>query len=88
MSPIKKSDVKNHLHPPFFTKIHLCEPVSQPDATGYCEAEPDAIKANPSGFSEDFVREHSLSGLAAAPTDPVTGSIRRQAPSASKSVQP
>ena len=50
MSLIKKSDVKNHLSPHFRTKIHLCEPVSQPDATGYSVAEPDAINANPSQF--------------------------------------
>ena len=88
MSPIKRNDVENHLHPPFLTKIHLCEPVSQPDATGYSVAEPDTIKANPSGFAGDFVAEHSSSGLAFAPTDTDTGSIRPQAPAASKSVRP
>ena len=44
MSLIKKSDVKNHLSPRYRTKIHLCPPVSQPDATGYSVAEPDAIR--------------------------------------------
>jgi hypothetical protein len=88
MSPIKSNDVKNHMHPPFLTKIHLCEPVSQPDATGYSVVEPDTIKANPSGFAEDFFTEHSSSSLAVAPTDPVTGSIRPQARAACKSVRP
>jgi hypothetical protein len=88
MSPIKRNDVKDSLHPPFLTKIHLCEPVSQPDATGYSVAEPDTIKANPSGFAEDFVAAHSSSGLAVVPADPVTGSIYPQAPAASKSVRP
>ena len=87
MSLIKKSDVKNHLSPRFRTKIHLCQPESQPDATGFSVAEPDAIKADPSGFAEDFVAEHSSSGVALAPADPLTGSIRPQAPAVSKSVQ-
>ncbi|MGA2571049.1 MAG: hypothetical protein ABSF23_11070 [Terracidiphilus sp.] len=81
MSLIKKSDVKNHLSPRFRTKIHLC----QPDATGFSVAEPDAIKANPASFAGDFVAEHSSSGVAVAPTDPATGSIRPQTPTASKS---
>jgi hypothetical protein len=42
MSLIKKSDVKNHLSPQFRTKINPCEPVSQPDTTGYSVAETDA----------------------------------------------
>ena len=87
MSLIKKSDVKNHLSPRYRTKIHLCQPESQPDATGFSVAEPDAIKANPSSFAEDFVAEHSSSGAAVAPADPVPGSIRPQAPTASKSAQ-
>jgi len=87
MSQIRQSDVKNHLSPRFRTTIHLCEPVSQPDATGYSVPEPDAIKANPSTFAQDFVAEHSLSGAAAAPAGPVTGSIRLHVPTASKSAQ-
>ena len=87
MSLIKQSDVKNHLSPRYRTKIHLCQPVSQPDATGYSVAELGTIEANPLGFADDFIAEHSSSGLAFAPTDPVTGSIRPQAPAASKSVR-
>ena len=87
MSLIKKSDVKNQLSPEFRTKIHLCEPVSRPDATGDTVAEADAIPANPSQFSEDIVAGHSSSGLAIVPTDEVTGSIP-QAPATSESVQP
>jgi len=87
MSLIKGSDVKNHLSPRFRTKIHLCEPVSQPDATGYSVPEPDVIKATPSTFAQDFVAEHSLSGAAAAPADPVTGSIRFHVPTAPKSAR-
>ena len=67
MSLIKQSDVKNHLSPRYRTKIHLCQPVSQPDATGYSVGEPDIIKANPSNFAADFVAEHSSPGVAATP---------------------
>jgi hypothetical protein len=88
MSPIKRNDVENHLHPPFLTKIHLCEPVSQPDVTGYSVAEPDAIQANPLNFAEDFVAEHSSSSNVQVPDAPLTGSFGPQAPAASKSGQP
>ncbi len=88
MSLIKKSDVKNHLSPRFRTKIHLCPPVSQPDATGFSVAEPDAIKANPSIFAEDFVAEHSSPGTDLAQGNPLIGSLGPQAPAVSKSVQP
>ncbi|SPE17853.1 hypothetical protein SBA5_1100033 [Candidatus Sulfotelmatomonas gaucii] len=87
MSPIKRSDVKSHLHSPLVTKIHLVQPESQPDATGYSDGEPEAIKADPSGFAQDFVAEHSSSGVAVAPTDPTTGSIGQQAPAVSESAQ-
>ncbi len=87
MSLLKQTDVKNHLSPSFRTQIHLVPPVSQPDATGYSVAEPDTTKPNPLNLAEDFVAENSSSGLAVAPTDPVTGSIRPQAPAESKSVR-
>ena len=87
MSQIRQSDVKNHLSPRFHTKIHLCDPVSQPDATGYSAPEPDAIQADPSIFARDFIAEHSFSGAAAAPADAVAGSIRLHLPTASKSTQ-
>jgi hypothetical protein len=79
--------VKDQLSPRFHTKIHLCDPVSQPDASGYSAPEPDAINANPSTFVQDFVAEHSSSGAAVAPADPVIGSIRLLVPTASKSAQ-
>lgn len=92
MSNIRQSDVKNHLSLRFRTKIHLCEPVSQPDATGFSGADPDAIAANPSGFSEDFVREHSSSSAIIeqdnSQGNPSLGSIGSQAPATSKSVKP
>jgi hypothetical protein len=87
MSLIKQSDVKNHLSPQFRTKIHLCHPVSQPDATGYSVAETDAVQANASAFARDFVAEHSASGAAIAPPNPVAGSTSHKAPALSKSAQ-
>jgi hypothetical protein len=87
MSQIRQSDVKNHLSPRFHTKIHLCDPVSQPDATGYSVPELDAIRADLPTFAQDFVAEHSSSGAAVAPADPVTGSIRLHVATASKSAQ-
>jgi hypothetical protein len=85
--PHQKSDVKNHLSPRYRREIHLCQPASQPDATGFSVAEPGAIKSDPSDFAKDFLAEHSSSGTALAPTDHLTGSIRPQAPTVSKSAQ-
>ncbi|MGA3035142.1 MAG: hypothetical protein ABSD70_17785 [Terracidiphilus sp.] len=45
MSIIKESDVKNHLSPQFHTKIHLCQPETQPDATGFSSEEPATADA-------------------------------------------
>lgn len=88
MSLIKKSDVKNHLSSRYRTQIHLCQPESQPDATAFSVAEPDAIQANSLNFAADFVAEHSSSGTALAQGNPLIGAIGLQAPSTSKNVQP
>jgi hypothetical protein len=40
MSNIRQSDVKKHLSPRFNTKIHLCQPGTLPDATGFAGEEP------------------------------------------------
>ena len=85
MSLVKKSDVKNHLSPRFRTKIHLNLPESQPDATGFSGAEPNAVKANPSNFAEDFVAEHSSLAIPVAAADLLTGSTRPLVPFVSKS---
>jgi len=87
MSLVKQSDVKNHLSSRYRSKIHLCQPESQPDATGFSVAEPDASKANPSSFVKDFVAEHSSSGAGLAQSDPLIGSFGSQAPATSKSVR-
>lgn len=85
MSLHKQSDVKNHLSPRHRTKIHLCEPVS--GAVGLSGAEPDAIKAAPLGFAEDFLGEHSSSGAISAPAGLVTDSSSRQAAAVSKNAR-
>jgi len=84
MSQIRQSDVKNHLSPRFRTKIHLCDPVSPPDATGQSVPEPEAIQANSSNFALDFVAEHSSPGVTAPPGAHLPGSFRPEAPAKSK----
>ena len=39
MSLVKRADVKNHLSARHRTDIHLTQPASQPDATGFAEEE-------------------------------------------------
>jgi len=88
MSLVRQSDVKNHLSPRFRAKIHLCQPESQPDATGFSAAEPDAINATTSSFTEDFVAEHSAPGAAAAPDGHLPGSFHSESPKVAKSARP
>jgi hypothetical protein len=88
VSLIKKSDVKNHLSPRHRTEIHLCPPESQPDATGFSAAESGAEQPDASDSAKDPVAGHSSSGSAPAQGNPSIGSIGRQAPATSKSVQP
>ena len=85
MSLHKQSDVKNHLSPRYRAKVHLCEPVS--DATGFSGAEPDAIKAIPLGFAEDFLAEHTSPGQVPASAGPITGSLSTQAAAGSRNAQ-
>jgi hypothetical protein len=87
MSPIKLSDVKSHLRAPLLTNSHLDRPESQPDATGFSEADPDANKVGPSAFADDFAVEHSFSGTALAHSNPSIGPIGPQAPATFKSVK-
>ena len=89
MSLVRQSDVKNHLSPRFRAKIHLRQPESQPDATGFSAAEPDAIETIPSDFTADFVAEHSAPGAAAAPGGHLPGSFRpeTETPKVSKSAR-
>jgi hypothetical protein len=87
MSFVERSDAEKPLSLEFRTKIHLCTPESQPDATGFSEAESDTDKANLSSFTVDFVAEHSSPRVAAAPTDHLPGSFHPEFPKVSKSAQ-
>jgi hypothetical protein len=87
MSLIRQSDVKNHLSPRFRTKIHLCQPESQPDATGFSAAEPGAIETTPSDFTADFVAEHSAAGATAASGGHLPGSFHPETPKVAKSAR-
>jgi hypothetical protein len=87
MSNIRQSDVKNHLSARVRTKIHLCEPMSQPDATGFSGIEPQATKAETSAFADDFVVEHSSLGSIPVPDDRASDSVRPLAGSGSKRAQ-
>jgi hypothetical protein len=87
MSIINRTDVKNHMRPPFVTKIHLCTPETEPDATGFSDDEPDAMNAQPSGFAADFVAEHSSSSSSSALGRPLPGSFQPEAPTVPKSAK-
>jgi hypothetical protein len=84
MSLVTRSDVNNHPSLNFRTKIHFCARESQPDATGFSEAESDTNTGNPSSFTADFVTEHSAPGVAVS-TDHLPGSFRAEVPKVSKS---
>jgi hypothetical protein len=86
MSFVERSDAEKPLSLEFRTKIHLCAPESQPDATGFSEAESNTNRANLSSFTVDFVAEHSAPGVAAS-TDHLPGSFRAEIPKVSKSAQ-
>jgi hypothetical protein len=91
LSIVNRTDVKNQTRPPFITKIHLCPPdrppESQPDATGFSEAEPGATNATQSRFVADFVAEHSAPSVAAAPGGHLPGSFHAEAPKVPKSAK-
>jgi hypothetical protein len=76
MSIFEKIDTERHRR-----DMNLCRPVSQPDATGFSVAEPDAIKPNPSTFSEDYSGEHTIPGKSVTPVS----LIGIRAPGVSKS---
>lgn len=88
VSLIKKSDVKNHLSLRYRTRIHVSELESQPDATGFSAAEPDAIQATPFNCAGDSAAQHLSSGTALAQGDPLSGSVGSQAHATSNCVQP
>lgn len=87
MSLLRKSDVKNHLSPHFRTELYPCPPESKTDATSFSLAEPDIADRSLTAFAVDFIEEHSFSETFLAGADPVTNTVRFQAPTISKSAQ-
>jgi len=87
MSVTGKSDVRNHLSRRYHKEIHLCQSASHPDATSFSMTEPASSNAKPVDFEKDFSGEHSSSGPALVPGNPLTDLIRPQAPAASKSAR-
>lgn len=71
MSIVEKSDRERHRR-----DIHLCSPVSQPDATGFSGAQPDATETDPSTLSDDRSGTRTIPGNAVTPI----GFVGRQAP--------
>jgi hypothetical protein len=88
MSLMKQSDVKDDLSPGDRSKIHLCESMSLPDATGYSMAEPNATEASLSVFTRNYSVEHTNARISSRPTTNSIGSTEPNAPEASKSSQP
>lgn len=80
VSLIKQSDVKNHLSPHHRTKIHLCPPISQPDATGFSGVESAAVPGWPG--EGDLTNE-----VAAPPVTAVAAPGNAAPPAISKSEQ-
>ena len=78
MSLVKKSDVKNHLSPHYQKEIHLDQPLSEPDATGFSVEEPARTDSN----IEEQRQQASSIGLETSP-----GSVTTVAPRVSKSGQ-
>lgn len=87
MSFTRKSDVKNHLSARGRARNHPYVSPSQPDATGFSEAEPGEIQIEPSGFAEDFVGEHSPREASSVPAASASGSMGYQMPGVSRSLQ-
>lgn len=87
MSITEKSDVKNDLSPRYRTKIHLCDPASQPDATGYSVTESDAIRADTSPSAKHDSAEQTIAVMTPTSTDNSTGCTDAQVSETSNSAQ-
>jgi hypothetical protein len=87
MSIIEKKDVKHQLSLRHSRDIFLCEPLSQPDATGYSVAEADASRANPSAFADDYSAEHTIAATPATPGSNFADPSDPQPPEISKSAR-
>ena len=62
MNNIRKSDMENHLSPRPRTQIHLCQPQSVPDATGFSGQELSSARPTPNDSMEDAIDLSSTGG--------------------------
>ncbi len=74
MSPIKKSDVKNHLSAHNRAGKHLFHPISQPDAIGFQKEESGRKDPKPNRTVEESVNQPSSNGLETPPNVIASGS--------------
>jgi hypothetical protein len=85
MTLIKKRDVPDYLRDR--RELHLCKPVTHPDAATLPIIQPEAIIQIPSEFVQDYSGEHSIPGASMKPTPETTGSFGPQTPVVSKSAR-
>jgi len=81
MPIFKKIDTERHRR-----DIFLCDPVSQPDATGFSGAEPDAIP-NPLVSFEAPSQEPTIPAKSVKPIADSVRRVNRQGPPVSKSTE-
>jgi len=87
MSIIEKKDKESHLSQRHRRDIFLCEPLSQPDATGYSVVLPDAAGTNPPRFADDYAAEITIAALPAKASANRADPADPQARSKSESAQ-
>jgi hypothetical protein len=84
---IKKSDVKDHLSPRRYTGIHLHQPASQPDATGF-SGEDSGMLDSQAGLAVQKSSEQPASSLLNAPAAAIESDLKPVlVPTVSKSAQ-
>jgi hypothetical protein len=87
MSLIEKCDVKDWLSARHRKEVHLDQPASRPDATGFSVAQPGSRQTNLSGFAMISKRKIRFPAQPSHPAILWTDSIRAQAPAAPKSAE-
>jgi hypothetical protein len=63
MSLLKNSVAGNHSSPGWDKSRHVFRPERKADRVNRSGVKPDGTKMNPPAFAEDFMLEHSRSGL-------------------------
>lgn len=87
MSLIKKSDVKNHLSPRNRNGIHLYQPASLPDATGFAGDGSESANPQMKDLAKEPFDQPALTQLDAPSNVTVSDSSHVVAPVTSKSAQ-